>query len=313
MVRSLAAVLLSVIAAPLAAQLAPSARLDAGAVRIGAAAANLPPAGADAWGGFSALTNAANGSAHLAVQQTCSATAVDVQWQFGCQAFAQTNGTAGASVRYEFASPVAVHGLLSITWLVQASGTGAAQLAIDVGDDGIVDATDSGVLPVVFGPGALVVRVTASANATAGSFHAGWSTWHYSGAVQGALVLGLAPDAPAVQMTSAACGALSPGLAVLPTFAGGVQFRGACAPPDDIAVLVLGMVGAALPLGLPPGCALAVRPDVTAWQLPDAQRGVAWELAVPPAVRPLALHAQLLGLHVVPMSIATSSALRVVL
>lgn len=306
-------VLFALFAAPLAAQLTPSAQFDTGAVRAGFQVAALPSGGSPVWNGFGTSAATSVGSAHLAVQQSCSATAVDVQWQFGCQAVAQTTSSAGASVRYAFASPVAVSGLLSTLWFAQTSGTGTAQLAIDLGDDGTVDASGTDSLPITFGPGVLLVRVTASGNASAGSFQAGWSTWHYSGAAQGTLVLRLEAAGLTSQLTSNACGASPPTFAALSTFAGGVLFAGACGPVDDIAVLALGFAPAAIPLGLPPGCVLGVAPDATAWQLPDAQRYVQWELAVPTAVRPIALHAQLLGLHVAPFQLTTSQALRLTL
>jgi hypothetical protein len=87
-------------------------------------------------------------------------------------------------------------------------------------------------------------------------------------------------------------------------------FTGACAPNDDVAVLALGFAAAATPLGLPPGCGLGVQQAVTGWQLPDSQHTVVWSLAVPAAVRPLALHAQLLGVRLAPLAVTTSPALR---
>lgn len=297
--------------APLAAQNLPSAHLDAVTVRSGAALASAPAAGSEVWSGGSAFVNGNTGTASLALQHAANATGVDVQWQLACQANAATSSVASASVRYELPTTAAGVGILSILWLTNTSGTGATQLAIDVGDDGVVDAVGIDALPVVFAPGAFVVRVTASVQATASTVQMGWSTWHLTGAAQAALVLRLAPDGVTSSVVAPPCGNVPAALSAAATFADGVGFVGTLDPSSDLGVLVLGLHPAAVPLGLPPGCSLAVAPDLVAWQVPDAARAVVWQLAVPQALRPFALQAQLVGLAVAPLAAVTSPALLV--
>ena len=299
-------------AVPAVAQGTPAATLLARSVRAGGQVAAAPAVGSSVWGGFASGTSGSVGNATCSLQDQLATTSGEMVWNVGCAAVWQGAAEAIVEVRYEFVAPAVGPATILCDWQPGGAGTGACVLQVDLHDDGIVDAVGSASLPVVLGPNPLRVRLRAAATATAGTWSYGWfSSWNYSGSASGLLVLRVLPDHAQVASTAAACSGAAPTFATAPTFAGAIELTGAFGTVDDLALLVLGFGPTAVPLPLPPGCLLTVTPDRTELALVGPERTAAWTLTVPPAVRPLTFHAQLLGVDVAPFSILGSAALAV--
>ncbi|MGB3966106.1 MAG: hypothetical protein WBO45_05205, partial [Planctomycetota bacterium] len=262
--------------------------------------------------GLARQANGPVGSAFVSVQHALTATQVTLTWQFGCSAFTSGTSTSDTSIRYELHAAQPFLGQLAIGWSPTAAGTGTCAVAIDLGDDGSVEAAGAATIPVVFGPGPLVVRVVGAANAAAGIAYGPFgSSWSWSGSASAWLSLQLTATHATAMVEGAGCGAPMPGLVATPDLAQGVLLRGDCPIGVDAGVLVVGFAASILPLPLPPFCTLHVAPVLTDWRLPDAQRQVAWSLPVPLAVRPAVLRAQLLGLDADPFALTASPSLRI--
>jgi hypothetical protein len=118
---------------------------------------------------------------------------VDLQWQLSCHAISNSTSAAELEVRYEIASPYLQSGDLLIDW--QPTVTGQSTLSVDVFDDGYIDAQGSATVPVTFqNPFPLILRVTATTNAQAGSFQGPWgSSWSWSGTASAQLRIRFVP------------------------------------------------------------------------------------------------------------------------
>jgi hypothetical protein len=298
------------------AQLWPAANVANGLVVAAGAAAPLPAPNVPAWGPI--VLPAASGGcvANAALVHTIADTEVRATWTLLGRA---TGGgstpvpsTADLELRYEFWSASAQPLRLDVAWSAQLQGTGTALLRVDVGDDGVVDATGAASLPIAPSAGPVVVRVRAAANAQSftqsGPFG---SSWTWTGEAAATLDLRLVPAHAVVGVAAAAGCPAAPSLTAAPDFAHGVVFA-ADAPMHDLVVLALGLSPAALPLPWSPGCVLAVDPIVTDWA-PGAPVPATFVVVVPPAVRPAAFRAQAVGVALGAPSLSASRALAIVL
>ncbi|MBL8754890.1 MAG: hypothetical protein JNK15_16415 [Planctomycetes bacterium] len=311
--RSTALSCLLTFAAVVPAQISAGATANAVTVRSGVVVAAPVAPGTDVWFGLARQATSGSGNAFANVGQVATSTAVAATWQLGCIATSAGSSPAAASatVRYDFVAAHAFVGRLVVAWAPATSGTGSAALAVDVGDDGVVDAVGSATIQVAFGPGPLSVRVSGACTADAGSIQGPFgSSWSWAGSAHGNLTLRLEATHATTVQEGAACGNGAPALLVVPTLADGIEVRGDCPPGVDVAFLAIGFAPAAAVLPLPPACSLLVTPELIDAQWPDAQRRVVWSFAVPSAVRPLTLRTQLLGLDVAAFMLAASAAAR---
>lgn len=294
------------------AQVDPAAAANFAVVRAGTVTAPSVAPGTDVWSGLSRQANGTTGSAWLSVQHAASTTQITVAWQAGCQAVANGSCASDGSLRYRFDSPVPFVGQLAVGWSTTLTGTGASSLALDLHDDGSIDANGATTLPVAFGPAPLFVRVTTSASANAGTlsgpFGSSWSWW---GSASTWLALQLTASPAIVSVEAAGCGNPAPGLTAQADLAQGIELRGACPPSVDLAILVLGFLPVPQLLPWSPFCTMHVAPVLTEWSWPDAQRSAVWSLPVPFAVRPVTMRTQMLGLAVAAFELTTSPALRI--
>jgi hypothetical protein len=294
------------------AQISPAAAALAVTVRSGVVTAPVVVPGSEAWLGWSRQANSGTGNAFATVGHAASSTAITGAWQFGCLAGTAASSPAEASVamRYEFLALHAFVGRLVVEWTPSTSGTGAAGLAIDVGDDGSVEAQGAATIPIAFGPGPLAVRVAGTCTATAGTIQGPFgSSWSWAGSAYGNLTLRLEATHASTTFVGTPCGS-APSLAVLPDLVDGIEVRGVCAPTSDLALLAIGFQSAVTPLPLPPACTLLVVPELVDAQWPDALGRVTWSFAAPPAVRPVTLRMQLFGLDAATFTLAASACAR---
>ncbi len=307
----LSTILALLAATPAAAQLQPMSLLQSQTVRAGNALAAPVLVGSDVWGGLSRAVTSSVGHAHLTMAHDLTSTRASIGWQLGGVANAPGDSVTYAAVRYELWAAQPVTARLALDWNVTAAGTGVATVAIDLHGDGSIDANGSAILPVTFGPGSLVVVVTASTQATAGTVYGPWgSWWSYAGSAAAALSLRIEATHATVQASGVGCGPSVPALAAAGNFTNGVDFVGT-APGNDLAILVLGLQPLAVALPLPPGCTLLVDAIATDLQWLASPQPASWSIAVPPPVRPFTFYGQLLGVTLTPLQIASSAALRV--
>jgi hypothetical protein len=302
------------LASAVEAQLWPAANVVNGAVVAGGVAAPLPAPNVPAWGAL--VLPAASGGcvANAALVHTIADTEVRATWTLLGRAMGGGStpvpSTADLELRYEFWSAFAQPLRLDVAWSLQLHGTGTALLRVDVGDDGVVDATGAASLQIAPSAGPVVVRVRAAANAQsftqAGPFG---SSWTWTGEAAATLDLRLAPAHAVVGVAAAATCPAAPSLTAAPDFAHGVVFA-ADAPTHDLVVLALGLSPAALPLPWSPGCVLALDPIVSPWG--PGQPGT-FQVVVPPAVRPAAFRAQAVGVALGAPTLSASRALVIVL
>lgn len=254
----------------------------AGGLQVHAAnaVATTPPPGTDLWSGFAFAAGSGPIAASLAGQHAATASDVEIDWQLAGRAQATGVVSSVGDVRYEFAFARPFVGELVVAWSSTTTGTGAASLAVDVGDDGTVEASGSGSVFVAMWPGVLVLRVRASCTATGGVIHGPFgSSWSYAGTGQAALTVRLVPTHCHVQELGLACAA--PAFAVAGNLRYGVDFTANCSPTADLAILSVGSPMAPVPCPLTAGCALLVAPDVLAWQAVGAQATARWSVDLP--------------------------------
>jgi len=219
---------------------------------------------------------------------------------------------ARADVRYEFTSPITQFGMLSIEWAPQLQGTGVATLAVDVFEDGFVDANGSYALPVAFNQTPLVVVVRAEVRADAGVVNGPWGTsWNWSGQASADLRVRFVPiHANATVAATSTC-ANGPLLEARPDLHGGVRLDALAAPADELLVFALGFAPENLPLPWSNGCTLLVDPVATGSALLAGDPSASWSVAVPAAVRPVSFYAQVLAFDADAVAIRAGHALRV--
>ncbi len=299
------------LAASVRSQVLPSATAAGSTVRAGLVTATPLPIGGDVWPGFQRQAAGTVGNAHSLVAHATTPTAITATWQLGCQAVATGSSESVASVRYTFTALQSFTGRFDIGWSPTTTGSGTATLAIDLGDDGIVDGSGAGAIPITFGPGPLVVRVTMQCNATAGSVQGPFgSSWQWSGSASVAGSLQLVAGHATTTVEGNACGTPMPSLQATPDLAGGLELRGGCPAGIDFGLLAVGFLPIVAPLPLPPTCMLLVAPELVDAQLPDAQRAVVWTFAVPLAARPLTLRSQLFGFYAATSQLTASACAR---
>ena len=296
------------------AQIAPSAAAAIVVVHAGSATAAPPPAGTGIWPGFVRTAASASGSASLAVQHTATTNRIDLDWQLACAEWATGDALAAGELRYELASSQAQVGVLTIAWTTSANGTGQPALAIDIGDDGVVDAIGSGAVPIAFGPGTLAIRVAASVQANAGVVPGPFgSSWSWSGSASATLHARYTASDAIVTIAAAATCAPAPALAARANFEHGVDLEAGWQSGADLAVFALGVNPSSVALPWSAGCTLLVDPIALPW-LPNPANGMTTlSVAVPPAVRPTAFRAQLVLFDVDAPALVAGDVLSVVL
>ncbi|MEZ6036173.1 MAG: hypothetical protein R3F29_01745 [Planctomycetota bacterium] len=295
-IRRTAPLALFVLGAPIAAQIQPGAALVEARVRSGTVASAVPVTGGDVWNGLWRTVSGSGGNAAWGISNSLDAFAVETAWQLSCAAWSAGSSEASGDVRLLLDTPVQQSGALVVEWASTLSGTGSATIAVDVGDDGAIEASDATVVPVTFGPGPLVVRVRAGVEAQSGSVSGPFGTsWSWSGSASAQLrVRFVATHATITEADAATC-VPAPVMSVRPDLWQGVSFDVAAPAGADVALLVLGFDAANAPLPLSAGCTLAVVPALVV-AAPVMAGGAAFALAVPPALRPASLLAQSIAL-----------------
>ena len=179
--------------------------------------------------------------------------------------------------------PVTVRTTLAST---STPGLPAANVAIDLGDDGQLEYTGasySGTFAqsATIGPAGLRIRLWLSGGIALGA----------TGAASDTVSLEVVPD-NALQIVNAGAGCLDNGVVAAATWAGsGVALGGLSLPPPPVPPLVVAVAGLApqplaLPsIGTPWPCLVMPRADVLSLQYPFA-------VAMPPAVRPVTVWLQ---------------------
>ncbi|MFT7536518.1 MAG: hypothetical protein ACI85K_002472 [Hyphomicrobiaceae bacterium] len=292
------------------AQVAPSAQLVGGQVTaLGGTAAPLL-SGTNVWPGLSRVAGGGLNSASMALANALDPTAIEFQWQVASQALTSGNSLSRGEVRYELVSPVRQAGDLIIEWLPATTGTGQVTLAIDVYDDGFIDAATSTTIPVVFGmvQYPLAIRVIAEANSQAGTMQGPWgSSWSWSGTSSGQLRIRFVPTHAAATTAAAQICSPAPALTSHPNLNNGVDLEGLCAPTDHFALFALGFQATDLPLPLSTNCRLLLTPIVTLLHPLQPSTAVRQPVTVPAPVRPVHFLAQLITLNATTMTLTASN------
>ncbi|MCK5945361.1 MAG: hypothetical protein KAI24_25450 [Planctomycetes bacterium] len=300
------------VAAATTAQVAPSAALVSAQAFAGASTAAVPPAGADVWPGLSRGAAGAVGASSFTLVHVVDDLQIDLQWHLETQAWQNGPSTALVEARFVFTSPLTQVGELSVEWAPQTSGTGIAALAVDIYDDGYVDATGPFVTPTLFHSAPLTVRVRAEVHADAGTIQGPWgSSWSWNGAALADLRIRFVPTHAVASLAAASTCVGGPALHAHPDLSGGVRLDALAAPGDDLLVFVLGFAPTALPLPWSNGCTLLVDPVVTDGVLLPGGAAASRAIAVPPAVRPAAFLAQVVTLDADALAIRAGDAVLV--
>ena len=299
-------------AAIASAQVAATAPLISSTVLAGASAAPLIVPGTNVWGGIARSVTGAASGASLGLTHQMDLVQIDLQWQLHCQAISNSISAAEAEVRFEMASPFLQSGNLIIDWLPTVTGTGQASLAIDIGDDGSVDAQGSTTVAVTFQPQSpLIFRVTASTNALAGTFQGPWgSSWSWSGSADAQLGIRFVPTHAQTTIIAAQPCSPAPTLQILPDLSHGVDLQASAAPADQLALFVLGFQPTAALVPLSAACSLFVDPVVVVAQPLQPGSSAHQQVLVPHAVRPVSFLAQLVTFDPVSPALTASSLLR---
>jgi hypothetical protein len=259
--------------------------------QVGSAPAVTIAPGIDVTGAWSGTASGAAGTAAFAVVTQTSTAELQVELQVSAAALATGQVQAGGELRCTLWAPEPVSGVLTAVWLPTLSGTGALECSVDVHDDGNIEAQGAASWPLQCGPTPLVLRLRATAAASAGTVRFGFgSSWTYRGAAQGVLRVSFAPLPLHPVPVANGCGA--PQLQATSNLLGGADLLGEGCAPHGLAAAVLGWQGPALPLPLPPHCSLAVLPAAVVWLIPDAAGAWRWSFGLPATARPLGLDAQ---------------------
>lgn len=293
-----------------AAQVTPLAFSRGITLQVGISAPVVSPPGDVPAAGFGLWSTTSFGDAGFQAVHGAGSEAVELAWSLAARAVTGGAVRADAAVRYELWAAQPVQGQLQITWTPACSGSGMAHCAIDLGDDGSIDASGASWLPVAFGPGMLAVRIDAGASATAG-VHLGpfGVRYPYQGAAAATLRVRLVPTHGAAVEVGGGCG--DPLLTATGNLLGGFDLHGAFAPGAGLGIAVLGFDARSVALPLPPHCSLHTTP-LAHLLAPVVQQQAGWSLALPPALpRPFACTVQLLGLDLATLQATSSRALAV--
>lgn len=295
--------------APMTAQVGVEATLLARTVQSGGSALTAPLPGADVTAGLAVGVSGATAM----LQQAATTSDVFVGWNLQCVPPWIGSATAEVEVRYVFTSPTPMAATLVLGWSTATTGNGNAQLAVDVHDDGSIDAAGGGTLSVSLGPSPLVVRVRGRVAASGGTTTTWFTTWHWTGAANAQFAMQLLPAHAQVLPITAACSGAAPVLQATPDFAGGLTLSGQFAAADDVAVWAFGFAPIGpVPLPWSDGCVLAVAPDVLVIDAVPASRQWSWSLALPTPLRPLGFDVQLFGVDLEPLQLQAGAAVRAV-
>lgn len=202
-------------------------------------------------------------------------------------------------------------GVVTITWQpLHWQATAAVQVLVDVGDDGSAE-LNTGLswplqvtVPVAFGPGDLPILAYVQANASTNWFVASSVGMHR-------LRIEFRPTAPcAVVASGTPCPATGgPELAVMPAFAGSLDFRtsGLLPASQTLGAIVFGTRQNNAVLPLPPQCVLV--PDVASWQVlwPDSAGRSELPVDPRPLPRGVPIEVQSLALNLVAGTLAASN------
>ncbi|HEB52233.1 MAG TPA: hypothetical protein ENI87_03145 [bacterium] len=302
-------ILLVLLSSPfLPAQLAPAAPLAHAAVFAGAIQAPPLPAGTDVWAGAVRSVAGSIGQASLSLQHTLDSKRFTVDWQLAAVASQPGSAVADGEVRYRFATPAPQVGVLHVAWNAVLAGAAQASLVIDVGDDGVIDASAGAVLPVAF-QGELVVRIAAAVDAQAGTLTPQWgASWNWSGNASAILSVWFEPTHADITTSAVQPAVPAPALIAQPNLLQGIDFDAICPPNDDFALLALGFAPTAATLPLSSGHQLLLAPAVTL-AAPVQSGGAGWAVSVPVAVRPATFLAQVLALDVDAMTLTAGDLL----
>ncbi|MFK7739912.1 MAG: hypothetical protein AB8H80_06275 [Planctomycetota bacterium] len=288
---------LGLLAAGLPAQILPMATLLASRTDANGQVA-VVPAGQDAWPGLARAQSFAGASASSRLSHRADSAEVVADWLLDASSLTSGGASSVAEVRFDLlTTPQA--GQLVVDWSGTTTGTGQVGLEIDIDDDGVLDATSSGALPIAFGTNFLAVRVRVVATAQAGQISGPFGVvWSFRGTAQAALRLRFVPDpvVPQVLATQSCPAGLGQPIVSRADFGGGVELAAACAPSTLIACFALGLQPANVPLPLAPGCRLLVAPIAVPSFVPGAGGLVAYRVPIAPALRPVAFLAQIVTL-----------------
>jgi len=294
----------------LPAQIAAFADVDALTLTAGGVAAAPLTPDLDAWPGVARSVTSSAGSGAVTMQHTLDDVEVGVLWQLSANAVGDGAVALHANVRYELFS-VPQDGELIVEWLVDVDDDASASLHIDLGDDGVVDATGSATIPLAFGLQPFALRVWVDANAVAGTFQGPWgSSWSWDSSFEASLRVRFVPThATATPLAPPTC-APAPELSIRADLLQGVQLRAQTAAPADLVLFALGFAPAAAPLPASAGCALLVEPVATLWAPVSADGAATVSVAVPPAVRPAQFDAQAIAVDLQPFGLRASGSAR---
>lgn len=275
-------------------------------VQAGAQSSALVP-GADITAGAHLSAGGAIGAARFDFAPSWNVTALGFAFDLSSTAFAQTSSASGGSTRHELWLARPTVGRLVITWTAATTGNGAAAFALDLHDDGVIEATAAAVLPVTLPAGLTVLRVQTSASASAGIVQGPWGMQiPYQGTAQVTLMVRLEPTHCTMSTLASSCA--GPVTSVRGNFLGGVTVSSLCAATDDIAIAVFGFDQLATGLPLPPGCSLATTPLASHWRSVGTTGAVDWSTALPQGFGPVQFATQVIGLDVDTWSAGTSQA-----
>lgn len=297
--------------APLSAQFVPTAVAGGMTVVAGAQFAPAPTPGSDVWPGFVRDASGAAASAHLGVGHEQGPGALTITWSLtAAKGGGSGSATSDGDVLYECWSSLPIVGTVTISWGALTNGIASAGCSIDLGADGVVDATGVAALPVALAPGEpLRLRVRATATASAGTQHGPFgSSWTWSGSAQAGLQLRFEPPPANVTTLQPACGAAWLGAAA--NLLDGVDFTGSLAAANELAVLGLGLAALPAPAPLPwSSCSLAIDPVVLLVAPVVPGQNQCWSITVPRGLRPATVCGQLLGLDLDAPALTASAAL----
>lgn len=299
-------------AADVTAQVTSNATLIGAQAVAGTAAAPVPATQTAIWPGLSRVVSGAVGASSFLVDHDADDLGIEMDWQLTTQAWQSGTAVARVEVLYVFSSPLTQLGDLSIEWAPQQTGTGNALLAVDIYDDGYVDADGSYATPVAFNTFPLIVRVTAEVSADAGTFQGPWgSSWSWSGGAVAGLSVRFTPTHASASVAAPSTCSGGPDLTARPNLDGGVRLDVQAPLGDDAVVFALGFQQSNVLLPWSAGCALLVDPVVTSASLLFAGPSASLSVAVPAAFRPATFLAQAVSLDLQPARLLAGDAVRV--
>jgi len=262
-------------------------------VSSGTASQNSAP-GADVSIGLQLAAAQGSGSASFTMAPQWNSAAIDLDWSIDCVALSYTQSVSSGLTRHELFAARQVPGRFVITWTVTTTGTGAATLAFDLGDDGVVEATNSAVIAHTLPVGVTVFSVDLDGQAAAGVVSGPWGAQYpYHGTVSAQLTVRFEPTHCSSVPYGGACGVA---IDAVGNFSGGADLA-AQVPLADLAIAVLGLDQVTTTLPLAPGCTLVTTPVGNLLQVPNGGEA-AWSIGLPPGIGPVVFSAQAVGFDV---------------